>query len=219
MLEKVEDRRRRGRQRMRWLDGITESMGMSLSKLQVTVKNREAWHAEAHGVAKSQTRLNDCTTAIFSFSWQKHKGIFLRYWPWELCVAHWGKNHWSLGPQGQDFLTSQIESPGFLPVGGPSCGFCSDKLPFYAFVCLSSVGAGFAPCLQFSNGSNKSYWFSFRSSFGRWGWVVGGWGEVEGEDWSMISKLFTCWSRNQKSPILYLLNGDFSFTFFLSLSL
>ena len=41
-----------------------------------------------------------------------------------------------------------------------------------------------------------------------------GWGEVEGEDGSMISKLFTCWSRNQKFPILYLLNGDFSFTFF-----
>ena len=44
--------------------------------------------------------------------------------------------------------------------------------------------------------------------------MVGGWGEVEGEDWSMISKLFTCWSRNQKSPILYLLNGDFFIHFF-----
>ena len=59
MLEKVEDRMRRGRQRMRWLDGITESMGMSLSKLQGTVKNREAWHDEAHGVAKSQARLSN----------------------------------------------------------------------------------------------------------------------------------------------------------------
>ena len=72
MLGKTEGRMRRGRQRMRWLDGITDSMDMSLSKLQGTVKNREAWHDEAHGVAKSQTRLNDCTktitTTIFSFS-------------------------------------------------------------------------------------------------------------------------------------------------------
>ena len=61
MLGKIEGRRRSKRQKMKWLDGITEGIGMSLSKLQELVINRETWRAAVHGVAKSRTRLSDCT--------------------------------------------------------------------------------------------------------------------------------------------------------------
>ena len=79
MLGKIEGRRRRGWQRMRWLDGITDSLDMSLNKLQVLVMDREAWHAAIHMVAKSQTWLRGKKTTIARASTQWRNQEF-RYW-------------------------------------------------------------------------------------------------------------------------------------------
>ena len=85
MLGKIEGRRRRGWQRMRWLDGITDSMDMGLGRLWEMVMDREAWRAAIHGVAKSWTRLSDWT----ELNWKNNGGLYCVIIPWNCSHQQW----------------------------------------------------------------------------------------------------------------------------------
>ena len=82
MLGKIEGRRRRGRKRKRWLDGITDSIDMSLSRLQEMVKEREAWRAAVHEVAKSRTRLSDFTFTFHFHALEKEMATHFSILAW-----------------------------------------------------------------------------------------------------------------------------------------
>ena len=148
MLERIEGRWRRGWQRMRWLDGIIDSMDMSFSKLREMVKDREAWHGTVHGVAKTQTWLSDWTTVEVIVSIRNAFHLYLHLASREQCT--WFKKPhspratslfygWGNGspkrlsdlPKAAQYYSSGSKASAFLHCSFHSSELCSPQTPHF----------------------------------------------------------------------------------------